>query len=182
MAEALVAANLRARLAGAWAIPSRSRASCFERVNHALWTGSAGDQYASLVSALIDPARGRLLLGTAGTCLALLVGEQGFESLVESSLPIGRQPAGDYAMIEREMAPGDVLLLASGTNLDLASPSSSMSGLEALGRAIDENRDRGVGALVEIAREFFLGVRAGKNAELSIAIAQHRKRRRPKCR
>lgn len=181
LAGALVAANLRT----AWRAHGQyhpSPARLLERVSHALWTGSAGDQCASIASALIDPASGRLLLGTAGTCLAVLVGEHGFESLVELSLPMGRQPTAEYRVVEREMAPGDLLLLASGTNLDLASPSAAASGLEALGQILDENRDRDGAALLEAIQELFLAIRAGKDVELSILIAQHQKRRRAKSR
>ncbi|HEY5314363.1 MAG TPA: SpoIIE family protein phosphatase [Pirellulales bacterium] len=178
-AGALAAASLRA----AWRAHGQyhpAPAKLLERVNHALWTGSAGDQYASLASVLIDPARGRLLIGTAGDVLALLIREHSCESLVESSLAIGRQPAATYPAIEREIAPGDALLLASGTNLELAGRHALRPAIEMLSQALIENRDRGASALVELAREFLAAAGAGNQEEVSILVAQHERRRRPR--
>jgi hypothetical protein len=176
-AGALVAANVRT----AWRAHGQyhpSPAKLLERVNHALWTGSAGDQYASLASAMIDPARGRLLLGTAGNVLALLVSEQTCESLAECALAIGRQPAAAYPVIEREMAPGDALLLASGTNLELVGRGATRPAIETLSQVLIENRDRGASVLVELAREFFVAAAGGNHEEVSILVAQHAKRGR----
>jgi hypothetical protein len=176
-AGALVGASLRA----AWRAHGQyhpAPAKLLERLNHALWTGSAGDQYASLAAVLIDPARGRMLLGTAGNVLALLICEHSCESLIESSLAIGRQPAAAYSAIEREMAPGDALLLASGTSLELVDRHALRPAIEMLSEALIENRDRGGSALVDLARGFLEAAFAGNSEEVSILVVQHERRHR----
>jgi hypothetical protein len=152
VAGALVAANLRS----AWRAHGQyhpAPARLLQRVNHALWTGSTGDQYASVATALVDPAQGRVQLATAGACLALVISGDGCESLAGASLAIGRQPAGSYEICQRQLQPGDMLLLASGTNFNLAECRPSAATIEKLSQALWPNRDQSVERLVEIARE-----------------------------
>lgn len=175
IAAALVAAGLRA----AWRAYGQHRptpARLLERVNHSLWTGSAGDQHASLASVLIDPARGRLLLATAGSCLAMLINDDGCEQLAEGSLALGRQPTVAYPAIERTMEPGDVLVVACGTKLDIAAL-TARAAAEQLRKQVRLARRQPIADLLEIAREFLLSAGAAAG-ELSVVVAQHHQPRR----
>ena len=83
-------------------------------VNRTLWSTSAGDQVASLFCGWIDTAAGRLRYATAGHPGVILLRPGSWESLTLAALELGREPNTEYEPQQRQLQPGDVLLIVSG--------------------------------------------------------------------
>ncbi|MCI0360107.1 MAG: SpoIIE family protein phosphatase [Planctomycetaceae bacterium] len=90
-------------------------AQLLARVNDTLWTGSAGDQFAGLFYALIEPATGVLEFAHAGNLAAILLGgaDNPREVLGGQSPPLGADCQTKFKCDHRVLAPGDVLILLS---------------------------------------------------------------------
>lgn len=72
-----------------------------------------GGKYATTFYALIDRA-GRLHYINAGQCAPILLSQDGrYEYLEATSMPVGLLPQTDFAVEERQLAPGDRLVIYS---------------------------------------------------------------------
>ena len=81
------------------------------KLNLSLWTGSAGDQYASMFLGLIETATGRISCASAGRPVAMLLHSTRWEPLEEPGPRLGESPESVFEPFGCELAPGDVLLL-----------------------------------------------------------------------
>jgi phosphoserine phosphatase RsbU/P len=84
-----------------------------ERVNDTLWSASAGDQFASLFYARIEPDTGQIECAAAGHIDASVVGGQvrPFAAVEES--PLGVQPDAVYPCHREQLEPNDALIVFS---------------------------------------------------------------------
>jgi serine phosphatase RsbU (regulator of sigma subunit) len=172
IAGALAASGLRATLRSQ-AQYQRFPAKLLERLNHALWTGSAGDQYASLVCGVVEPASGDLLVSAAGPCVAMLVGPERRLSLVEPSLALGRQPLASYSAGETRMARGEIAILGCAA-FESSAKSEAFAG-ELLAAIAAEHLSEPADEIIERLRAYLQAAAAG--LEYSLAIVQYRSRR-----
>ena len=85
-----------------------------ERINRALWTGSAGDEWSSLFHAEIDPNTGVIDFVMAGAVSVLIVGAGQVESMAEDEPPLGMDPSTVYRTTRRRLAPSEILVVAAG--------------------------------------------------------------------
>ncbi len=85
-----------------------------ERINQVLWTGSAGDEWCSLVHAVIDPKSGVVKLAAAGPISAFLLQSGGVETISTSTMALGIDPTRAYRATRHRITPGDVLLVVGG--------------------------------------------------------------------
>ena len=92
------------------------------RVNETLWSASAGDQFASLFYALIDPDSGRLKYAAAGPAEAWVVGEQLRPLNCEEELPLGTQPEAEYRQRVERIEPSEALVVFSEGGLRALKP------------------------------------------------------------
>lgn len=83
------------------------------RVNHTLWTSSAGDWFAKLLYGVIQPDSGQIDLATAGQLDALLLRNGEATPLAMPSLPLGSEPQTEYKSIKQQLLPADLLLVSS---------------------------------------------------------------------
>ncbi len=83
------------------------------RINETMWSASAGDQFASLFYALIDPDSGRLNCAAAGQADAMVVGEQLRPLNLGDELPLGTQPDGEYRQVVEHIEPTEALVVFS---------------------------------------------------------------------
>ncbi len=84
-----------------------------ERVNQTLWTASAGDQFASLFYALIQPTSGRVEYASAGHVYASIIGQQQRPLATDEEFPLGTQPDAVYPLQTDQMDSGDWLVVFS---------------------------------------------------------------------
>ncbi|HEX3870244.1 MAG TPA: GAF domain-containing SpoIIE family protein phosphatase, partial [Pirellulales bacterium] len=107
---ALCASSLRATIRALGQNTAEPHA-LLERASRALWTGSAGDQHASLFCAAIDPASGLCRFAAAGHIGAIVLGPSGWERLTAPSLAVGIEPGATYLPREMTLEPGQVMVV-----------------------------------------------------------------------
>jgi sigma-B regulation protein RsbU (phosphoserine phosphatase) len=111
----------------AHAVYRHNAGSILARVNETLWTGSAGDQFAALSYALIEPGRGIVEFALAGRGAVLLFpGDRSSPRLLSRDAPLlGNDPDAEFPEGRDALHPGDTLILLS----DGARRAASAAGL-----------------------------------------------------
>jgi sigma-B regulation protein RsbU (phosphoserine phosphatase) len=99
----------------AHAVYRHSAGSILARVNETLWTGSAGDQFAALSYALIEPGRGIVEFAQAGHGAVLLVpGDRSQPRILTAAAPLlGNDPDAEFPGGRDALRIGDTLILLS---------------------------------------------------------------------
>ncbi len=110
---ALCASSLQATLRAIGGHDAVEPNMLLERASRALWTGSAGDQYASLFCASIDTDSGNCHFAAAGHMGALVFNRDGWERLTAPSMALGIAPGASYLPREMVLEVGDVLVAVS---------------------------------------------------------------------
>jgi len=119
------------------------------RVGESLWTGGAGDLFASLAYATIDVVPRKLQIAGAGSVGAILFGERSIEPLIDELPPLGGDPGTFYHQRERTLAVGDWLLMMSeGVRMRLAETGVAFDDLE-LVRRVRREQLRSADSIVE---------------------------------
>ncbi len=121
-------------------------------VNRTLWSTSAGDQVASLFCGWIDNLGGRLRYAAAGHPGAILLRPGSWESLAIAALELGREPNTEYEPQQRQLQPGDVLLIVSGGIRDVRGEDGRPMGERALAESMLAYLDLPAERLLEVAR------------------------------
>lgn len=85
--------------------------AALRKLNLTLWTGSAGDQRASLFLGLIETATGRVCGATAGRPSVIVVGPHRWQSLTQPAPLLGEGPETDFEPLAHELNPGEALLI-----------------------------------------------------------------------
>ncbi len=107
--EAAMSANALKAALRAHAQYHRQAERMLPQLNLTLWTGSAGDQFASLFYGLIETSTGRVCYSTAGQAGVVVVRPDGWESLTRQSPQLGVSPESDYDSFGYELNPGEAL-------------------------------------------------------------------------
>lgn len=123
------------------------------RVNRSLWTGSPGDITASLFYATIDVASGLVRFATAGDLVALRLGAKGWCHLVEPQLALGIEPEASFALSQVQLAPGEVLVLATDGVRDAQDAGGRRLGESGLVQALLPHLSAPAETLLELARD-----------------------------
>ena len=110
MEGALSAAMVRASLRS-HAQHQRDAARLLQSVNLTLWTGSAGDQSASLFYGLIDTVTGSIKFASAGQISVILLRDGSWQSLSQPSIALGIGPETGYQLQQYDLRPGETLLV-----------------------------------------------------------------------
>lgn len=117
MVEAGLGAATLSSLAQTHAEYQTAPAQLITRVGESLWTGSAGDLFASLAYATLDPASRELLVAGAGSVAGMLIGPKRYETLIEELPPLGGDPDMYYHQRSRRLSPGEWLVLLTDSVL-----------------------------------------------------------------
>jgi len=121
-----------------------------QQVNLTLWTGSAGDQHASLFCGLIETASGRISCSSAGRMAAVVLHRDGWQSLGPRSPRLGDGPETAFEPLSCELQSGEAMVVFS----DDASESSDAKNLEsAVAEALLARLDLSAEELVATAGE-----------------------------
>jgi serine phosphatase RsbU (regulator of sigma subunit) len=148
---ALCASGLRAALR-TLSSQTLSPEQLLDQLNHALWAGSAGDQYAGIFCGLLDPTTGQILYASAGQPGALLIKPHDAQPIVGPTLALGVNPDSRYALYERWVSPGDVLVITSDGVLNAADRQGRPWGLAGVQQAIAEYLDWPARKLADLLR------------------------------
>jgi sigma-B regulation protein RsbU (phosphoserine phosphatase) len=145
LAAALISSNLKTALRS-HAQYYREADRLLRQLNLTLWTGSAGDQAASLFCGLVETSSGRISYAAAGEPSVLLFDSTGWQSLTRPSPRLGEGPETPFDPFGCELSPGQTLVVlgdglckahdSSGRVLceaDLAAPILTKASLPAKG-------------------------------------------------
>ncbi len=135
----------------------READQALKRLNLTLWTGSAGDQYASMFYGMIETATGRVSYGSAGQLGAVLVGADGWESVSQPSPPLGESPETLYEPFGCELAPGQALIIFTEGVMDARDSGGKPLGEAALAESLVGQLDLPANQLLELARKVLHG-------------------------
>ena len=161
LAGALTACSLRSawRAHSEYDLPPHR---LLERANHALWNGSAGDQYGSLFCGQIDPTSGRLTYAAAGHLSAVLLKRGSWHSIVEPSVALGQDPESQYASRQALLSQGEVLVVMSAGVREACDLEQRPLGLSGLARMLAERMNEPARALAETIRQRLQGETADR--------------------
>jgi serine phosphatase RsbU (regulator of sigma subunit) len=109
---ALVASALKAALRSHGQYHGNA-GTLISQANLTLWTGSAGDQSASLFCGFIGAESGRVRYAIAGQPGAILIRPDRWESAGGRFPALGRSPETVYRQTHRELEPGEALIVFS---------------------------------------------------------------------
>ena len=109
--EAAMSANALKAALRAHGQYHRDAEQVLRKANLTMWTGSAGDQSASVLYGLIETATGRISYTAAGDLGVVAMRPAGWDSLASPSLPLGGSPEGDFEPCGHELKPGEALVI-----------------------------------------------------------------------
>lgn len=151
LSAALVACSLRAALRAHGACGYHP-AEVVARVNDTIWSGSSGDQLAGLCYLVLDGARHRLELAAAGNPLVLRIGRGTWQSLIEPSVYLGSEPTLHLPEIACELAPGELVVVASEGLRQVRDERGRPLAEAELGEMLLEHRHVPLAGLIELVR------------------------------
>jgi phosphoserine phosphatase RsbU/P len=117
----------------------REAQKAVKQINLTLWTGSAGDQFATLFYGLIETATGRISTAAAGNLSVLLVRPNGCESLSHHAPPLGESPETEYEQFGYELQPGEALAIFTAGLRDARDGRNQPLGEAGIGEVLVEN-------------------------------------------
>ncbi|MGA2255651.1 MAG: GAF domain-containing SpoIIE family protein phosphatase [Thermoguttaceae bacterium] len=151
---ALAASGLKAALR-AHGQYYREAQQTLKRLNLTLWTGSAGDQHATLFYGLIETATGRVTAASAGHPGALVIRSDGWESLTQISARLGEGPESIYEQTGYELQPGETLALFTDGALETPGLDGKPLGEMGMGKLLQAAHDRPAAEMAAILRRQF---------------------------
>ncbi len=123
------------------------------RLNLTLWTGSAGDQYASMFLGLIETGTGRISCASAGRTGALLLRPGGYKPLDETSPRLGESPEAVFDPFGCELAPGETLVLMTDGLRQAPDASGDTLGTEGIAEVLRPRLHLSAEHLVQTVRD-----------------------------
>jgi len=123
------------------------------QVNLTLWTGSAGDQFATLFCGLLETATGRVWYGTAGQPAVVLLRPGSWQSLSRSSPQLGESPETGYRQEEYRLEPGEALVVFTDGFRDAPDRQGKPLGEGGIAEPLMGHLDRSAKDLVTLARD-----------------------------
>jgi serine phosphatase RsbU (regulator of sigma subunit) len=148
---ALAASGLKAALR-AHGQYYREAQQALKRLNLTLWTGSAGDQHATLFYGLIETATGRVCASSAGRPAALIIRSGGWESLTQITPQLGEGPESLYEQTGHDLQPGETLALFSDGALECLGIDGKPLGEVGMGKLLQEMHDRPATEMAALVR------------------------------
>jgi serine phosphatase RsbU (regulator of sigma subunit) len=122
-----------------------------ERLTKTLLHMSADNQFMTLVFVELDLAAGRLIFSNAGHHYPLHYRARtgAFEELESTGIPLGLLPMPASSFKERELDPGDVLILYSDGVVEATNADDEMFGTERLGEVVLAQRGRSAKTVID---------------------------------
>ena len=84
-----------------------------QRINQALWTGSAGDQWSSLFFGILEPDSRTINYTMAGAARAFVLRSDGWEELAHDQTALGVEPTTTYRTVQRRLELGEALVFTA---------------------------------------------------------------------
>ena len=124
-----------------------------QQVNLTLWTGSAGDQQASLFCGLVETATGRVCCASGGQVSVVRLHDNAWEPLGQASAGLGESPETAFEQFGYELQPGEVLVIFTDNLRNAADGENRPSSESGLAAALRGKLHLSAEELVVAARE-----------------------------
>jgi len=131
----------------------RNAAELLAQVNLTLWTGSAGDQSATLFCGLLETNTGRVRYSLAGQPGVVLIRPGSWESLSGPTTPLGKSPETTYHQHECCLRPDEALLVFTGGFRDALDEQGRSLGEEGLAEPLMTRLHLPAKNLIALARD-----------------------------
>ncbi len=148
----------------------RDAARLLSQVNLTLWTGSAGDQFATLFCGLLDHDTGRIRHASAGQPGVVLLRPDGWESLSRPSPPLGESPETNYRQIESHLKPGQALIVFTDGFRDAVNQHGKPLGEAGLAEPLVPRLNLSAKELVAMARDRLQGHAAAAGDDRAVLV------------
>ncbi len=129
----------------------KAPARLLEQTNLTVWTGSAGDQFASLFFGRLDPASGWLRYSTAGKPSVVLLRAGKWKKLGDPTPGLGEGPETVYREHRRRLEPGEALLVFTDGVRDALDHRGRPLGEAGLAEPLCRQADQGAERLAALA-------------------------------
>ncbi len=141
-----------------------------QQVNLTLWTGSAGDQHASLLCGLIDTATGRVGCASAGGISVLQLDRHGWQSLSHPSVSLGERAEAEFETFGHDIEVGETLVIFAGA---LRADGDSRGRCEArLAGLLQDKLDFSAEELVAVASDAVRSDAAGDRRDVAVLVVR----------
>ncbi len=140
------------------------------QVNLTLWTGSAGDQRATLLLALLETAKGRVSCSSAGRPSAVLLRADGWQPLGRGSTMLGESPEAEFEQFGCQLQPGETLAIFTDGFRNAPDGQGRAFGEAGVANALQGKLDLSAAELVAAAEAAFEAHAAGKGHDRSILV------------
>jgi sigma-B regulation protein RsbU (phosphoserine phosphatase) len=157
VAAALSASALKAALR-AHGQYYREAQQTLKRLNLTHWTGSAGDQHATLYYGLIETGTGRVCSALAGRPGVLWIRPDGWDSFSQTAAKLGTGPESTYEQFGCELQPGEILVLFTEGVRDARERDGSLLGEAGVAKLIKDHLDLPAAGLVALVRQHLEGL------------------------
>ena len=145
------------------------------RANETLWTTSLGDQFASLMYAIIDPDTGTCQYSFAGDVAAVVLRSGKTDVYFDlESLPLGADPDEPFSRHKLSLRPGDTLILLSGGVLASLCPDATHEAMRATLKTLPVSRKFDAETTLEHLRQKLADVPTDAATLDHTAIVVHR--------
>jgi len=153
MSAALLTASLEALAAGPIEV-GQTPDGIFERLSRRLHARTSAERYATGFLAVLHTDTARFCYTNAGHNPALLLRASGeTEQLAATGLPLGLLPVGEYTREERQLAPGDLVVIYTDGITEAANRAGDEYGLERLIALCRQHAGAGLEALAAALHE-----------------------------
>jgi serine phosphatase RsbU (regulator of sigma subunit) len=140
------------------------------QVNLTLWTGSAGDQHATLLLALLETATGRISCSSAGRPSAVLLRADGWQSLGQCSTMLGESPEAKFERFVCQLQPGETLAIFTDSIRDALDAQGRVFGEAGVANALQGKLDLTAAELVAVVQSAFAAHVPAKGHDRSILV------------
>ncbi|MBN2577895.1 MAG: SpoIIE family protein phosphatase [Pirellulales bacterium] len=113
--------------------------AALQQVNLALWTSSAGDQFAALAYGMLEAATGTVRWAAAGGPSIVLFHDGQWKSLTSAAPPLGESPETEYPERSHTLQPGEVLVVYTSGFRKTDKAQEPSTGEEGLVRLLAQN-------------------------------------------
>ena len=122
------------------------------QVNMTLWTGSAGDQHASMFCGLVETETGLVRYASAGRPAMIRVRPDGWDSISSDSPPLGKSPEANYREESCRLEPGEAMVVFTDGFRDASSADGRPLGEIGLAEPLIKQLNLPAKKLVNLAR------------------------------
>jgi phosphoserine phosphatase RsbU/P len=122
------------------------------QVNMTLWTGSAGDQFASMFCGLVETKTGLIRHASAGRPAMIRIRPDGWQSISSDSPPLGEGPETNYREESCLLEPGEAMVVFTDGFRDAMDPNGKRLGEIGLAESLITQLNLPAKELVNIAK------------------------------